>query len=116
MRRRWFGRAAVPNPTGASVRDMEDWEKNFSPFDMLWVQLDRVMHAAREGSSILERLATPPWDHDDPLIIEAWRAITHPDNLHHLLARLEHDMNPVARESTERALADCRKRIADRDT
>lgn len=77
----------------------------------LWVDLSRAQWKEKEGESLAERLSTPPWDSSDPEIKNAWDALTAPENLAELEKWGEKEMNPRARECTDKALEACKKRI-----
>ncbi|HAR67265.1 MAG TPA: hypothetical protein DCR55_13790 [Lentisphaeria bacterium] len=64
----------------------------------LWNDLSRACSAVKEGESVLQRLATPPWNSNDPVVRAAWNALTHPRDLEDLLTRGEPELNTRARE------------------
>ena len=54
-----------------------------------------------------------PWETEDPGVVEAWDNLTAPENIADLTlwaAEIE-SFNPVARETTERAVARCQERM-----
>ena len=54
--------------------------------------------------------ATPPWESTDQCVAMAWQDLTRPENLTALLEWGKRDLNPHARECTDKAIAVCRSR------
>ena len=80
----------------------------------LWLKLSRARFTIKDGESILARLKIKPWDSQDPLISEAWKNLTAPENLEELEYWSKQSAhNPTAREETDRAIEDCKKRKAE---
>ena len=78
----------------------------------LWIDLSNAYYDnVIEGESILKRLKIPVWETEDPHISKAWTVLTAPENLDELKTWGEQKMNPVARESTNKAIEACKKRI-----
>ena len=76
-----------------------------------WNALDEAYLTRRSpDDNPIDRLLQRPWASKDPLVQQAWRALTHPVNLERLERWLMPDMNLEARESTERAIEECRRR------
>ena len=76
----------------------------------LWVKSSRTVNTVRAGEDIIDRLLMPPWESTDQVGLQAWDALTHPANLDGLIEWAAHDLNPRAREYTEKAIEVCRSR------
>lgn len=77
----------------------------------LWVELSAIMWMPRQGESVVERLATPPWESADPLILALWDKITAPAHeLELAVLAAQDNINPTAREYFLAALEACRRR------
>lgn len=87
-----------------------DEYKALPRIQQLWVDLSVAVHDMPEGESVLARHTQPPWELDDPKVAAAWEALTAPENLEDLLKWGEPELNPRARECTDRAIEACRRR------
>ena len=73
----------------------------------LWVNLSIAITEGNENEGVFERLSIPPWLSTDKAVIEAWLELTSPEDLADLLAWGNGDLNPRAREFTDRAIEAC---------
>jgi hypothetical protein len=73
-------------------------------FQRLWQELDDIL-----CGSLMVGKRCEPWDHQDEESDHVWRHLTQPRFEAMLRDRLDMNLNPRAREVTERALSDCRK-------
>ncbi|AWM37582.1 hypothetical protein GobsT_44300 [Gemmata obscuriglobus] len=80
--------------------------RSANPLLPLWCDLDRLL---------LREFMCLPWESQNPAVHAVWERLTRPDNL----VALENwglgveSFNEFARESTLRALAECRARVAE---
>src|SRR5262245_31658128 len=82
-----------------------------------WNALDEAyMRRRSPQDNPIDRMLHRPWASTDPLVHEAWKAVTHPVNLERLEMWLGPNMNLEARESTERAIEECRRRKKENPT
>jgi len=88
----------------------QDNPGTMSQIERLWRKLSEAMNTPRAGESILGCRATPPWESADQCVAMAWQDLTRPDNLNALLEWGTRDLNPHARECTDKAIAVCRSR------
>ena len=86
--------------------------ENYTPskIHQLWINLSRAMNSVEPGESILERRSQKPWESKDCIIEKAWSELTSPENFDDLVEWSQQDMNPVAKETTQKALEDCKRR------
>lgn len=73
----------------------------------LWVNLSIAITEGDEGDGFVEKLSIPPWKSADEAVIKAWRVLTAPENAADLLAWGHGNLNPRAREFTDRAIDAC---------
>lgn len=76
----------------------------------LWKELSDAINTPQAGESILSRLAVPAWESTDEHVVRAWGALTRPENLKALVEWGTVDLNPRAREYTDKAIEVCRSR------
>jgi hypothetical protein len=75
------------------------------------VELSTLLWSPRDGESVMERLATPPWSTDDPLVRALWDKLTAPEHeLDLAVLAAQSGISPTAREYYLRALEDARAR------
>jgi hypothetical protein len=89
---------------------MPDERHKMSQIAGLWKQLSDAFNTPKAGESILSRLAKPAWESTDEHVVRAWEVLTRPENLKALVEWGTGDLNPRAREYTDKAIEVCRSR------
>jgi hypothetical protein len=85
----------------------------------LWIDLERAQFQRRPeepGYSPIDQLLVKPWHSTDALVRAAWELLTRPENLPGLeiWAIGMENFNPMAKEYTEAALKECRRRVGEK--
>ena len=91
---------------GTEVGSNDMREQAIERVRALFTEIARAKYLAGEAFG-------DPWDTEDPGVIRAWNKLIAPENITDLTlwaADIE-KFNPVARVTTERALARCRERV-----
>jgi hypothetical protein len=93
--------------SGAESNSEPGWWRRIYP---LWDALSRAKWAEGPEDEVQHRLTVPAWESQDPSVRAAWTALTDPVNLEDLEQWGRGNLNPTAREATDKALERCRAR------
>ena len=80
-----------------------------------WIKLSESQYMIRENESLLESIATLPWEHSNPKVIQAWEELTKPENYNALTRWSDETQKNINQNSkamiyTQKAIENCQKR------
>lgn len=85
-------------------------ERDRERYMSLWFQLSRAVHDVPSGD-IARRLATAPWESDDPRVAAAWAQIVAEPNLAWLEWEAAGVLTPYVRRCRQEAIRQIRQRV-----
>lgn len=87
-----------------------DGAPDSSTLEELWQALFAAVPGHTAGRSLTAALGCSPWLSEDAGVLQAWQALTAPENLAALVAAKAQPLPPERRRLLDEALKQCRRR------